>query len=117
MFVDEKAVGEKTPVKIGTLKLSEAIRVGARLRPKCDTYPFSGGKSCAIGAAYEANFGHPGGSRTWQMSSEHDGKMILNRLGDHYGMWFYSLSSKIWNRNDAGESRESIADWLESLGY
>lgn len=34
MFVEEKAAGEKEPVKVGTLKLSEAIRSATTLYPQ-----------------------------------------------------------------------------------
>lgn len=36
------------------LKLSEAIRLGAMLRPQCYGTLFEGGKSCAMGAVIEA---------------------------------------------------------------
>lgn len=106
MFVDEKAVGEKEPVKVGTLKLSEAIRIGASKRPQCVGRYFSDyGESCAIGAAAEALFGVNRMSFTnkhsWQLEKIYgDGPMYL-----------------AINWNDSGKyTREQIADMLAARG-
>ena len=42
------------------MKLSEAIRAGAKLRPQAFGWYFKDGGSCAIGAAYEARTGMVG---------------------------------------------------------
>lgn len=117
MFVDEKSVGEKQPAQMGYLRLSEAIRIGSKLRHQCTGEMFKHGGSCAIGAAYEAVFGHPGESANMFGASEQSALMErlwkvipipsdLNPIED-IGM----------DRNDNGWSRERIADWLESQGY
>jgi hypothetical protein len=69
MLVEEKSRGEvtETPAKIS--RLSEALRIGARLRPQCTNFVFAHGKSCAIGAAYEAVFGYPGDDEVLAMCS------------------------------------------------
>lgn len=50
MFVDEKAAGEKEPLKVGTLRLSEAIRIGKETVIQGNermTFTF-----CALGCAW-----------------------------------------------------------------
>ena len=94
-----------------TLKLSEAIRIGSRIRPKCCGQPFRRGMSCAIGAAYEAIYGHPGDSDDCR---EH--ARIVASL-DHLAPSL-SLGYDIgMARNDHGWTREQIADWLQEMGY
>lgn len=100
MFIDtkERPAGE-VQQKVGRLKLSEAIRIGARLRPQimdgCYRTRFG---TCAIGAAFEAT-----GINEWYALARFVGVP-------------YDLHYKITSRNDSGESRESIATWLESQG-
>lgn len=108
MFVEEKTQGEPQPVKFGTLKLSKAIRIGAALRPhQCRGVFFGHGGSCAMGAAYEAITG-----KTLKEGST-DGSFLRGVVPgfDDYGLRF-----SIAERNDKGESREQIAEWLESQG-
>ncbi len=85
------------------LKLSEAIRIGARLRPQCTRTYWHNGGTCAIGAALEAT-GFPV-FRSTQGICEH--------IERH---WPTAPTGDIYRRNDGGESRESIADWLEAQG-
>lgn len=124
MFVDEKAVGEKQPVKLGTLKLSEAIRIGAAKRPKCQGL-FNDGGSCAIGAAYEAFGGDPASTLDDTEGAWH---FICQRISFDEYTEIYSdegrltpLWEEIYMRNDGDgrkeSTREEIADWLESQGY
>lgn len=91
--------------KVGRLKLSEAIRRGAALRPQCRTVFWSDGGSCAMGAAFEA-IGIPYGS-----SQDFTEVFIRN-----FPSAFREALPDIFVRNDSGESRESIAAWLESKG-
>lgn len=112
MFVEEKAAGENQPVKLGFLRLSEAIRIGATKRPQ----GFGGvlsqlrdGTSCAMHAAYEAIEGaqHP------------DVSKASDRLS-HWGalMFGETIVEEVIGRNDGGRfTREQIADWLESQGF
>lgn len=43
--------------QVKPLRLSEAIRIGARIRPQCTSDLFHNGKSCVLGAAYEGATG------------------------------------------------------------
>lgn len=105
MFVDEKAAGEKQPVQVGKLKLSAAIRIGAKKRPQCNGHFFAEGGSCAIGAALEALTG---------LSNFED-----DRVPSPETAWpeMRHLSGKVYDMNDGGFTREEIADWLESKGF
>lgn len=104
MFVEHKEAGETKEAPAKTLKLSEAIRIGAKLLPQGAGCFYLGGKTCAIGAAFHAVHGYPSCSQDVV-----DYAMHLP-LGT-------GLLMQIYCRNDAGFSRESIADWLESQGY
>lgn len=111
MFVETKEAGEVQQAPAKVLKLSEAMRIGAGIRPqtKCDLFNEHG--SCALGAAYEGATG----SRCypWQYS------LVTNAfpsLGDPSGK-LNRLGREIFRRNDDGDTRETIADWLESQGY
>lgn len=105
MFVEEKAVGEEQPVKLGTLKLSEAIRAGAKLRQQCRDNYYSRGRSCALGAAWEGA-GQPKQYISGIAVVRHFGLPDDNRV-----------LSGIIVRNDAGHTREEIADWVEAQGF
>lgn len=94
------------------LKLSEAIRIGARLRPQCKVRLFSDGKSCALGAAYEGATGKTCGYRDYSLV-----KMQFPQLLSKIGEWRIPLYQEVYTRNDSGQTREQIADWLESIGY
>src|SRR6266850_1860471 len=111
MFIDtrERPAGE-VQQKVGRLRLSEAIRIGARLSPPGSKTSWRDqcGGTCAVMAACEGLFG-----KGW-----HDGDPA-DRLMRHFGIslneWHggkYQLSARYGN----GESRESIADWLQSQG-
>lgn len=105
MFVDEKAKGE--PAKVGTLKLSEAIRIGAKKRPQCRGAYFNDyGESCALGAAAEALFG---------VNRMTFGSDSLRKLQDLYGD--LTVTTVIFMNDGGGQTREQIADWLESRGF
>lgn len=110
MFVEHKEHGEHSresgvsPIT----KLSQAIREGAKLRPQCSGLFFKEGKSCALGAAYEAITG-------LHSIADDDSVMALLRqrfkLGDRDLVWEVGMQ-----RNDAGWTREQCADWLEKQG-
>lgn len=98
--------------QVGTLKLSAAMRVGAKLRPQGRECLFLLGKTCAIGAAMEG--------RGWipiTMCGDDDLKKYVPELLFNNSSHPSDLFGRIGQRNDNGESRESIADWLESQGY
>ena len=104
---------EVKPVEqqVGKLKLSEAIRRGCKLSRPNDGTCFYHGGTCAIGAAYEALFGND-----FEESHKYGG--ISDRVRDYYEISEHDwLSLGINLRFLSGETREQIADWLESRGY
>lgn len=112
MFVEEKTQGEPQPVKVGTLKLSEAIRIGARYRPQgfggvCNQ--LIAGKSCALLAAYEAVEGYP------ESDSSFDSSSLSSWAERLFG--FDARSFAMCHNDSLRWSRESIAAALESRGF
>lgn len=112
MFVETKEHGEvqQAPATVGTLKLSDAIRIGARYRPQAFGELYEHGATCALGAAIEGIFGY---GEIYTAG----GKRNCVDLDNYFG-------SKKWRdfdiprKNDLSRwSREQIADWLESQGY
>src|SRR5258708_1049300 len=108
MFVDTQVrpQGEQVDaVAPARMKLSAAIRIGAKMRPQIKGAYLRHGKSCAIGAAMEGALGIT--EKTWSP-------------GEHVRAMTYfgcrHLEAVIAGRNDSGESRESIAPCLESQG-
>lgn len=94
-------------------KLSEAIRIGAKIRPQIGPEglcgPFSRGGSCALGAAYEG--------LGYEYSPDAGTSMVISIL-DKHGMPASKFASEIITRNDFSHySREQIADWLEAQGF
>jgi hypothetical protein len=99
--------------KVGTITLSEAIRLGARLHPKCNDVLFNGEGTCAIGAAAVGRGWTPEYLDAWRTA----GAFLPELMGDDQSMNKRdSLFYKIGSRNDEGWTREEIADWLESQG-
>lgn len=109
MFLDEKTQGEAAPVKTGTLKLSEAIRIGAKLRPQGLGHAFKDGKSCAWGAAYEGVGGEYNESLGYS-------NLVCDYLPSHFMQAFGTGEYSIACMNDNGMTREAIADFLEARG-
>lgn len=108
--MDESVVKEFEQQQVGTLKLSQAMRIGARMRPQTRAgCLFVDGASCALGAAYEGLTGKTCGTSEYhkvrQAFPAVNGKDGLNNLG-----------FQIARKNDRGWTREAIADWLESKG-
>lgn len=104
--MDLSEISKLESPKVGTLRLSEAIRVGAKIRPQCTGTSFDGVGSCVIGAAYEA---------------------ITGKTTPNYGKAWIELSIRgVWPDgllpyelhflNDRGKTREQIADILEARG-
>jgi hypothetical protein len=98
--------------QVGKLKLSEAIRIGARIRPQCTGRWFSDGKSCVIGAAIEG----AGWREEAQKYEQVEHVSPWHWLEVRFGSVPYAVVDQMWRKNDAGKSRESIADWLEAQG-
>ena len=97
-------MSEVTAFEVGVIKLSQAIRIGAKLRPQCVGGMFVDGGSCAIGAAYEGLTGKTGaGTRREYL-------VVVN----HYGQ---AVLDMVWRMNDLEEmTREDIAHHLEARG-
>ena len=85
------------------MKLSEAIRMGAKLRPQARGEYFTDGGSCAVGAAWEVVTGET------RLPVSFPRKKVAERLG----IGDPELITIIANKND-GENltREEIADWV-----
>lgn len=82
-----------------TLKPSQAMRVGAALRPQCRGQYFADGGSCALGAMWEG-FGKAGNPDSgWS----------------EFGLTEQILTDVVV-LNDRGWTREQIATWLEGQG-
>lgn len=92
------------------MKLSEAIRLGSIMTEQASGIYFDvgvGGKpetACALGAALIA-----------AGMTQDIGAPYFDRLYARWPMLDLKLAEEIVRRNDSGESRESIADWVETL--
>lgn len=101
------------------MKLSEAMREGAKLRPQgfgglFMNYP-NDITSCAIGAAFEADTGliSPSDGKFKEWASERG----LTRIMTGGGLGLNDLYEQIVQLNDYSRmTREVIADWLEEQG-
>lgn len=104
-------------------KLSELIREGAAKRPQCTTGDyFSGGKSCAIGAALEAHFGTRDENIMIRRISYDKNRPSGIEFPDEYLGYVtetpWNIVQKVEHMNDYDlDTREQIADWLEAQGY
>ncbi len=93
--------------------LSEAIRLGAMLRPQCQRNFFVGDGSCAWGSALEAV-----GLREEVMANTREGFSLVlktfpiaaHKIPEQRNL---PLRDVVWLKNDSGETRERIADWVE----
>lgn len=110
------------------MPLTDAIRLGSMIRPKCSFYFFFNGQSCAQGAALEA---------TGTPYTEFE--MMSGKCRDHHvtmiAQWPWTQTRRITcpvcgheevvkdviahlNNTGIGDhdwSREQIADWLETI--
>lgn len=102
------------------MKLSEAIRAGAKMRPQTRGTIFSRGKSCAIGAALEGS-----GLSAYRADVDNDYYLLsLARTSWPWatrvvaapikGMRDSGVLNVVWRLNDNRMwSREAIAEWVE----
>lgn len=107
------------------LRLSEAIRLGAMLRPQGFGHLFSHGKSCALGAAKEAigmkgKRAKAGEGNGWQGFDFYAYWPWLRSRVRHpvteYGFTEENAFWVVMHLNDHLHwSRERIADWVESV--
>jgi hypothetical protein len=104
------------------MKLSEAIREGAKLRPQAfgvyfdfainDIAPCA---SCAMGAAYEAATGTICSDLRLDQLAQHFPELTIEKV---WGRSKGTLWGHILDLNDNKRiKRESIADWLEQQGF
>lgn len=102
------------------MKLSEAIREGAKRRPQTQNTFFSNGASCALGAAYE----HLEGFSALMYDSEDiEFELIVKFPVLEYAVQSPvdaemedSLFNIISDLNDVRNwTREQIADWVETV--
>lgn len=116
------------------MKMSQAMRKGAAIRPKCEAaYFFDDGnvvKSCALGAALEGSgqmdptqYGQSRGPIQLRDFFEVPYFGITGKQCPHAecaqskGYGHSSIETIVMCLNDdCGWSREEIADWLESIG-
>lgn len=97
--------------EVRPLKLSEAIRIGSRIRPQLRTGLYQeDGMSCALGAAYEAETGIFRDSALLPDEWLEPRLPILNEYEKQYG-------ARLIHDNDGGMPREVIADRLEVMGH
>lgn len=117
MFLEHKEHGEAVPVKVGTLKLSEAIRIGIGMsRPTKDigieawvTNKNGECFACVIGAAY---LGIGGGSEDFG----HISTLSTRWLSEKFGVSRDDAQDVHLGYEWRGQTREEIAGWLESKG-
>jgi hypothetical protein len=95
--MDESVVKHLERPQIGTLKLSEAIRIGAKIRPQGFCQYFYQGRSCALGAAFEA-------------ITTREAQRLTAPMWTRLGMTV-ALHDEVVQRNDKDRwTREQIAD-------
>lgn len=109
------------------MKLSEAIRLGLKLRPQCRGSFFTYGKlegSCVLGAAYEGYYGTRGTTMESVADSLSQRFPILRQLVDRALVPDciknendrHLLNNVVTTLNDYKEwTREEIADWVEGI--
>lgn len=112
MFVEEKTQGEVAPAKVGTMKLSEAIRAGL---PFIDREDRGSWMFCALSAAFA------GVHKRAMTENECVAFVVRNGPVEHSiadAIGFpRDLCARVHKRHYAGERAASIADWLEAQGY
>ncbi len=103
-----------------SMPLSEAIRLGAALRPQAFSTVFDGVGTCALGAALESIGWKPGidlNDAAWDYG-RHLAFPLLRSLAAHpvYSDLIDSVNSIVISLNNKHcWSREQIADWIESV--
>lgn len=111
--MDESIVKFLERTKVGTLKLSEAIREGIRMRPRECSHSFFDGDdaSCLWGAAWVA-IGNPG-----KGSSLPTGVSLW--MAKRFGVpEMVCIEAHLMHGGSGTTStREQIADWLAAQGY
>ena len=110
--MDESVIKHLEQPQVGTLKLSEAIREGSKLRGECrGTWLTVDERSCAWTAAAEAT-----GMKILE------GGLYGSRIYTHLKVLFPTLSAEIFcevveRMDHKNWSRLRCADWLDEQGY
>lgn len=97
------------------MKLSEAIRAGTKLKPQADWTSRHVGSSCALGAAADAV------GCTIKDGGDDALLTFFPQLADQVPqveeIEAGTLRNTVCRLNNAGRTREKIADMVETLGY
>lgn len=97
------------------LRLYEAIRLGAMLRPQIRGRLFGEGGSCALGAAIEAT-GTKYGTNSYDAIPERFAFSQYRMACSLIGPGSYRIVTIVEAFNDTHKwTREAIADWLEPI--
>lgn len=106
------------------MKLSEAIRAGAKLRPMTkEGFYFNEGCSCSLGAAYEALTGKTLDHHEYSPETQREFGSFMQAtfpiLHDdkRRSGWSNFYNEVVYMNDKSHKTREQIADWLEAQGY
>jgi hypothetical protein len=97
------------------IKLSEAIRKGAKLKPQSPWQIKHVGSSCALGAAADVvgcTIADGGDDKLLDYFPE-----LANPVSSYEEIPTGTLRSLICRLNNGGRTREKIADIVEEIGY
>lgn len=96
--------------KVGTITLSEAIRIGCKVSRQYHGDYFHGDGACALGAAVLATIGR---EKFEMLNGKESRDFFIKTFGITH-----DIAAKVAEKNDESRaSREQIADWLAALGY
>lgn len=101
------------------MRLSEAIRLGAMMKPQCTCgFLYFKGTTCAVGAAMDAVGQLEARSGVWEAGEVFPllRTIVRSRPEGVSLRGTYSLGDLIWRLNDRfGWTREQIADWVSEI--
>jgi hypothetical protein len=94
------------------MRLSEAIRLGAMMKPQAFGASFHDGRTCALGAALDAI----GRVRECYLNAPDYWAMLVNYVAEPVTGEMCLVLSAIRELNDQHRwTREQIADWVETI--
>jgi hypothetical protein len=105
--MDEPVVNVIEEQRVGTPKLSDAIRVGLTTIKEARLSYLTPWCGCAIGLA-AVGLGHEAKLTHWDP--------LFDYVGQHTGL-SHDFLRDVENRHVSGASALEIADWLEARGY
>ena len=115
MLIDEetycpgKTTKDEPPLR--PLKPSEAMRIGAALRPQCFGEAFDGIGSCALGAWWEGMGNAPIRGAWWDIIA-----VPFYRISHISAYQVIARNDGFLDFDSVNWTREAIADWLEAQG-